>query len=241
MYDLESEEQVFVSKAFVENFGRKLGEDFTYLNIVHPDDRERMSEVMDKAWSGAAVESEHEFRVIWKDGSIRWIRSRAFPILNDEGQVYRICGLDADITERMEQEAALRESQEIFTQLTDTIEDVFWMFDLGENKRVFVSPGFTESLDVDWEEGSSYVDIAHPDDRAQLKREMDETWGKPVNVDRQFRVVQRDGSIRWIRSRWFPILNAEGEVYRYCGLDIDTTDRVEQEEALRESQQQFEQ
>jgi PAS domain S-box-containing protein len=187
------------------------------------------------------VESEHEFRVIWKDGSIRWIRSRAFPILNDEGQVYRICGLDADITERMEQEAALRESQEIFTQLTDTIEDVFWMFDLGENKRVFVSPGFTESLDVDWEEGSSYVDIAHPDDRAQLKREMDETWGKPVNVDRQFRVVQRDGSIRWIRSRWFPILNAEGEVYRYCGLDIDTTDRVEQEEALRESQQQFEQ
>ena len=241
MYDLEAGEQVFVSESFIEHYGRKLDKDFTYLNIVHPEDRERMSEVMDRAWAGELVESEHQFRVVRQDGTIRWIRSRAFPVKNEAGEIYRFCGLDMDVTDRIESEEALRESQEIFTQLTDTIEDVFWMYDLKEDKRVFVSPGFASSMDVDWEEGSSYADVAHPDDRAQLKREMDETWGKPVKVDRQFRVVQRDGSIRWIRSRWFPILNAEGEVYRYCGLDIDMTERVEQEEALRESEEQFRQ
>lgn len=41
-------------------------------------------------------EYDEEYRIIWPDGGIRWIRSRAFPIKNDEGEVYRITGIAKD-------------------------------------------------------------------------------------------------------------------------------------------------
>jgi PAS domain S-box-containing protein len=51
--------------------------------------------------------------------------------------------------------------------------------------------------------------------------------------ERQYQIVRPDGSERWIRSRSFPVRNAEGEVYRVAGISEDITERKHTEEHLR--------
>ncbi|TMH07992.1 MAG: PAS domain S-box protein, partial [Betaproteobacteria bacterium] len=84
---------------------------------VHPDDRERVLE----AWQAATRSGEpvsYEFRVRWPDGSYRWLASRLAPVKNEQGVVVRQIGVNWDVTEsknaeaaRQERALALRESQ----------------------------------------------------------------------------------------------------------------------------------
>ncbi|MBD2680073.1 MULTISPECIES: PAS domain S-box protein [Nostoc] len=100
---------VYVSPAFEEIWGRSTEEVYTssdtFLEAIHPSDRQRFITDTPKRTEG---EYDEEYRIIRPDGGIRWIRSRAFPIKNDEGEVYRITGIAEDITERKQAEIALQ-------------------------------------------------------------------------------------------------------------------------------------
>ncbi len=92
-------------------FERGLG----WLDIVHPEDRSRV-----RAALGGDIpqqEFETEFRVVWPDGSVHWIRDRSFPVPNQSGQTDRIVGISEDITERRLADEALLESEERYRQL----------------------------------------------------------------------------------------------------------------------------
>ena len=232
MYDLEKDERVFVSPGFLADLQTDLGEGASYVDVAHPDDRARLKQQMDDAW-GKPVKVETQFRILLKDGSVRWIRSRGFPILNDAGEVYRYCGLDTDVTDRIEQEEALQSSQEQFRQLTDNIDDVFWIYDEREERVVFVSPIFEERFGGLLGRDFEYLDIVHPDDRERVAAVMASEDEKSDDI---WRVVWKTGEVRWIRSKSFPVRDGEGEIYRYCGLNVDITERIEQEEALRDSE-----
>lgn len=105
----ESRQIVYVSPAFEEIWGRSIAEVYTssdiFLEAIHPSDRQRFITDTPKR-----IESEYdeEYRIVRPDGAIRWIRSRAFPIKNDDGEVYRITGIAEDITERKQAEIALQ-------------------------------------------------------------------------------------------------------------------------------------
>jgi PAS domain S-box-containing protein len=87
-------------------FGGRV-EDFA--DIVHPEDRERVNAAI-----SAAVESKEpysiEMRVVWPDGTVRWIATNGKVIFDTQGQPVRMLGATVDITERKLQEEALREA-----------------------------------------------------------------------------------------------------------------------------------
>ncbi|WP_449417195.1 PAS domain S-box protein [Phormidium nigroviride] len=66
-------------------------------SAIHPDDRERVMSFIEK---NTQAEYDREYRILRPDGSICWIRDRAFPIYNDVGEIYRIVGIAEDITQR---------------------------------------------------------------------------------------------------------------------------------------------
>lgn len=66
-------------------------------SAIHPDDRDRVMSFIEK---NTRAEYDREYRILRPDGSICWIRDRAFPIHNDEGEIYRIVGIAEDITQR---------------------------------------------------------------------------------------------------------------------------------------------
>ncbi|BBD61281.1 multi-sensor signal transduction histidine kinase [Nostoc sp. HK-01] len=100
---------VYVSPAFEEIWGRPVEEVYTsyeiFINSIHPIDRQKFIANKFKRMQGALDE---EYRIIRPDGAIRWIRSRAFPIKNDQREAYRITGISEDITERKQTEIALQ-------------------------------------------------------------------------------------------------------------------------------------
>ncbi|MFN7102085.1 MAG: PAS domain-containing protein [Pseudorhizobium sp.] len=95
-------------------FGRSPDDDFSYaalLETIHPDDLERV-----KAATAAALDTGEyavEYRIIWKDGSVRWIEARAQVARDGTGKPVKVIGVSADITARLEAEEHQRHLHEI--------------------------------------------------------------------------------------------------------------------------------
>ncbi len=81
----------------------------------------------------------------------------------------------------------------------------------------------------------SFMDAVHPDDRERVRADVLERQSRGEQIDKEYRVVRPDGSIRWVRDRAFPVKNAEGQFYRLVGIIDDFTERKKAEEALKEA------
>lgn len=88
--------------------------------IIHPEDRDRIIAALPLQ---ALDRYEQEYRILRPNGEMRWIRSRSFPIRDRAGQVYRIAGIDEDISDRKKTEAALRESEKRLQAIISTLCD----------------------------------------------------------------------------------------------------------------------
>ena len=138
---------------------------------------------------------------------------------------------------RMRQtQSALRDSEERFRQLTDNIEDVFWMFSVPARALEYVSPGYAamwgRPVETLAREPSSWMTAVHPDDRAYVVSLWDRLSSAP-HYDAEFRVTLPDGSVRWMRDRLFPVRDNRDEVYRVARVTSDITRRKEMEALLR--------
>jgi len=78
-----------------------------YLEMVHPEDRERYLNTVAAAWEQAGA-CRNEYRVIRQDGRIAWLSSHAKTLADASGRVHRMIGVSQDITERKRQEEEAR-------------------------------------------------------------------------------------------------------------------------------------
>jgi PAS domain S-box-containing protein len=87
-----------------------------WLDSVHEKDRAKVRQAIPKVIDNSTQTIKFpQYRIVLPDGDIRWIDARAFPIMNGEGEVYRIAGIAEDITDRkmdeLEREKLVRELQ----------------------------------------------------------------------------------------------------------------------------------
>ncbi len=105
-------EMLYVSPAYETVWGRTCRslyrEPRTYLEAVHPEDRERILAAARRLCRGRGM--DEEYRVIRPDGTERWVWDRGFPIRDGAGRVVRVAGIAEDITERKRSERALHEA-----------------------------------------------------------------------------------------------------------------------------------
>jgi PAS domain S-box-containing protein len=113
MLDVDTNRLLYVSPSFERIWGRSAGlldERGNLLETVHPDDRERARIFLE---ANKVQACEETYRIVRPDGAVRWIHDRSFPIFNQEGKLYRVTGIAADITERLELEEQLRQAQKM--------------------------------------------------------------------------------------------------------------------------------
>lgn len=109
---------LYASPAFDEIWGRPREELYlradAFLESIHPDDRPQVLAAMPRQREGGYDE---QFRIIRPDGSVRHIRSRAFPVRGPSGAAYRIVGISEDITLQKQYEADLLEERRFLEHL----------------------------------------------------------------------------------------------------------------------------
>lgn len=201
----------------------------------NPSDRKK---VLEEFKSKGYVKS-FEVEIKKADGSTVWnIVSIASTELS--GEQVLIASL-YDIDERRKMEEALRETEEKFRQLTENIEEVFWIVDLNLNQMLFISPSYEEIFGRPaanlFKNPDDWMKAVHPDDLRKLSGDTGNTANN--ENEQEFRIIQPDKSIHWIRSRAFPIFNKQGEIYRYCGVSENITERKLAEEKLQLYKQIF--
>jgi PAS domain S-box-containing protein len=83
----------------------------TWANCVHPEDLPHAKAAVEAAVA-EKKEYRFEYRVIWPDGTIRWVEARGEPIFDQDGQCVRLMGVLADVTERKLAEEEIRRLKE---------------------------------------------------------------------------------------------------------------------------------
>lgn len=158
--------------------------------------------------------------------------SLKFPYRDEMGNCVGTCGISTDITPRKKIEAALRQSETRFRQLAENVPECFWITDTNTWQVLYVNSAFERiwgrSVAELYENSDTWIDAVHPADRQRV-RETFFANAKTGAYEIEYRIIQPDGSVRWIADRGFPILNEDGQPYRVAGIAEDISQRRELE------------
>ena len=115
MSDIVKRQILYVSPGYEAVWGRSCASLYAnprmWLETIHPDDRDRVFKASEtKQVSG---DYDETYRITRSDGTVRWIRDRAFPVRDAMGSVYRIVGTAEDITDYRKLEEQLRQSHKM--------------------------------------------------------------------------------------------------------------------------------
>ena len=159
----------------------------------------------------------------------RWFDNTYYPILNENGEVVQIAAFAKDITD-------LKEMEERLKQVIENANE--WVWEVDENGLyTFSSPSVEKILGYKPEEivgKKHFYDLFHPEDREKLKEEAFKIFRerKPF---RSFlnRNLHKNGEERWLLTSGMPILDENGNLKGYRGLDLDITEKKKAQEELK--------
>src|SRR5439155_6358521 len=132
----------------------------------------------------------------------------------------------AQFIKRKRSDDALHASEEQFRQLAENIHEVFF---IGEPERglAYLSPAYEEvwgrPRQEVYERANAWIDTIYPDDRDRAVSLFTRAY-RGEQAGAEYRIMRPDGSIRFIRARAFPVLDAEGRFCRLVGIAEDITD-----------------
>jgi PAS domain S-box-containing protein len=102
---------LFVSPTYNRIYGRPVEEAYQnvdlFLETVHPDDQSIVAQAVENQLLGQPTNLE--YRVLFPDGHIQWVHSRAVPVLDHDGEIRRVIGIVQEITDRKNTEEGLKQ------------------------------------------------------------------------------------------------------------------------------------
>jgi two-component system cell cycle sensor histidine kinase/response regulator CckA len=147
--------------------------------------------------------------------------------------------IDTDITAAKQAEIRLRESEERFRSLAETISEIFWIRDAGTGRFEYVSPAFEAITGLRsqalYDSPTIWANAIHPDDRDRVAQAVQRTL-RQGTLDEIYRLVRPDGTVRWLHERAFPVRGPDGRLVRMVGTAADVTQSRRVEEQLQQSQ-----
>jgi len=230
---LEAAEQknILVNENARQMFGYS-EEEFLTLNPIQlapekqPDGRDSIevaTPYFERAMAGETV--AYEFVNQGRDGNLIPCDVKLVRIPSQEGCLIRVSV--TDITERKKAEEDLQASQQLFEQLTEAINEIVWLRDAETLEVLFVSNATQRVFGVAKESMSqdpfSFLEYAHPEDRDRVQETMRELGRTGYQIE--YRLLLPDGDLRWVRTRAYPLHDAEGKVIRIAGITEDVTEQ----------------
>ncbi|MGZ8225471.1 MAG: PAS domain-containing protein [Methylococcaceae bacterium] len=202
--------------------------------FIHPADKEKVWQSINDILNGCSLESKIEYRMLHKDGGIRWIFDQGKVMERDaNGKPIRMSGIHCDITDRKQAEQSLRESQSDLNRAQAVAHIGCWRIDILANvlkwsDEVFRIFGVTPNTPLSYQ---SFLDIVHPADREFV----DVSWknaltGKPYDIEHRIIVDQK---IKWVRELAELEFDEQGALLGAFGTVEDITDLKSSQEILQ--------
>ncbi|MEJ2230164.1 MAG: PAS domain-containing protein [Nitrospirales bacterium] len=153
------------------------------------------------------------------------------------GQILTVLLICRDVTDVRTAESAFRDSDEKFRQLAETVDSVFWIWDVDLQRMVYVSPAYERlwggnpqklmNNPFDW------LTVVSQEDRARVENLfLKRIDGKSLDIE--YRIVTHHSEVRWVHNRTFPMKDSSGGIHRVIGIAQDVTERKKwEEERLR--------
>jgi PAS domain S-box-containing protein len=184
-----------------------------------------------------------ESNIHTKSGETRVISWNTRLLLGENQKTVGYIVLGNDITKYRKAEAALKKSEEKFRIVADfTYDWEYWL--APDNTFIYVTPsceritGYTAG-EFYKKNGRFLDEITYPEDKPVLAGHLDNIFvsKKPETVD--YRIVRRDGEVRWIAHICQPVYGSKGELLGRRGTNRDITDRKKAEAAVKESNERY--
>ena len=178
-----------------------------------------------------------EFRMRRRDGSEFPTEHFVSTFTTEDGAEFAL-SIVRDITERHEQEAALRQNEERLRQIVESIREVLWITTPDRSVMEYVSPGYEHiwgrSPERLYDDPMSFLDTVHPEDRERIAAMV--SRAPEGRIESEYRILRPDGEVVWIWDRAVPIRDADGQVHRIVGVCDDITALKRAEAQLHHAQ-----
>ncbi len=248
-YNFENPAASFYSESLYDNFETDKSIPLSperAAEHVYPEDVEHIRETVSQAYKSGQPYTV-VYRITTPTGKHKTLVGKGIPVKDQQGKTIGLKGITQDITERVQVEKELRESKQLIQVITDSVPNIIFVYDLQEQKNVYINREVTTLLGYTAEEvanmGNGIVDIlVHPDDlpmvRARDQKFLTEKPTSPVEII--CRLKHANGEWRWIRSieKIFKYTN-QGVPRQILGISEDITERKKIEEEIIKTNQKL--
>lgn len=199
--------------------------------LTHPDDLETLQQAIQQAVDTGGT-FNLDYRILSPNDKIRWLSTWGSVHRDVNGQPERIIGVSIDITERKQAEAALRQSEERYRYLAESIPQLVWTAN-GEGKLLDVNQRWSTytGLSLEQAQTEGWQAIIHPDDIPILSQQWAAAQQNGSHYQAEGRMQRSDGGYRWHLHQAIPLQNDRGEIIKWFGTatDIENQKQLEQQ------------
>lgn len=214
-----------------------------FLNIIHPDDHEKVVRNYKNRLEEKVTDQNYEFRILRKDGDIKWVvLTGAKLIWNGKPATFNFLN---DITDRKLAELSLKASEEKYRLITENTSDVIWILNLNRKQFSYISPSIIHLRGYTVEEAMSQsLDESMTPESAKMVEALLAEYIPKFMTDKntvssrfvsQIQQPCKDGSIIWVEVAIQFQMNSAGEI-EVLGASRNIEKRRKMEDELRRSE-----
>ncbi|MCL4297085.1 MAG: PAS domain S-box protein [Anaerolineae bacterium] len=234
---VQANELKFLNQAMADMLGYLPDEmiNTSLINYIAPESRSLVAARIKARLAGEDVPAIYEAKLLRKDGTIIDAELSA-GVIKYRGEDADL-GLIRNITARKQAEAAVRESQQRFQGLVETLSD--WIWEVDQNGTyTYVSPKVTDLLGYEPEEvlGKTPFDFMPPEEAQRVVG----VFGPLLAAQQPLVALEninqhKDGHLVVFETSGLPFFDADGQFKGYRGTDRDITRRKQMEEQIQQS------
>jgi PAS domain S-box-containing protein len=226
-YILEANNVFFRLLGYDQNEIKKL----TFMDITHPDDREKTRKLSRKARSGRINSYQTEKRYLKKNGETLWGFVRATAIKDNNGHLKYWLGLIEDKTEQKAAKEALKESGRRYRNILESIEEGYFEVNL-KGDFTFFNDQVCEIIGYPRQElmgmnNREYTTPATARKMFQLFNQVFKT-GQSAKIAK-YQIIRKDGTKKILEVSASLMRNSDNEPSGFRGILRDVTDRIQAE------------
>ena len=203
-----------------------------FFERIHPDDRERVRNAVDRAVE-ADLPYDEVFRTVAPEGEQKWIHAVGRASKGADGRAYQFDGITLDLTPQIAAQQRLRD-------FADTAPAMLWVTE-PDGVCSFLSRGWTQFTGQPEAAGLGFgwLEMVHPDDRGRARVAFRDANARQAGFALEHRLRRSDGGWSWVIDAGRPRLGPEGEFLGFVGSVTDIHDRRMAEDALRRSSERY--